>query len=199
MMAPEALEPASVQLVRQRTEPSRASEPAAVDSKGRATLRGHFSRQEQQRRPLQPAATAEHSSATSESEVEDDNNSSQSGDRREHAEEVGSEAGKASDQSPELAVLVPRRQDDEQEPPVRGSESTVTAEIIAARRTAMFVVGTAEPQSSGLPPLASEATKAIVRLAAKDMEDLAPKGYGRGAIAVVWQLGSDSRARLAHR
>ena len=196
MMAPEALEPASVQLVRQRTEPSRASEPAAVDSEGRATLRGHFSRQEQQRRPLQPAATAEHSSATSESEVEDDNNSSQSGDRREHAEEVGSEAGKASDQSPE-AVL--DAQDDEQEPPVRGSESTVTAEIIAARRTAMFVVGTAEPQSSGLPPLASEATKAIVRLAAKDMEDLAPKGYGRGAIAVVWQLGSDSRARLAHR
>ena len=36
----------------------------------------------------------------------------------------------------------------------------------------MFVVGTAEPQSSGLPHLASEATRAIVRLAAKDMEDL---------------------------
>ena len=63
-------------------------------------------------------------------------------------------------------------QDDEQEPPVRGSESTVTAEIIASRRSAMYVVGAAEQQPSGLPPLVREATKAIVKLAAKDMNDL---------------------------
>ena len=80
------LEPASAELVRERTEPPCAFEHWAVEIEGRAALQGPSRCREQQRPAVAGGVPAEQVSTTSESEVEDEDKSSQSGDRRVHGE-----------------------------------------------------------------------------------------------------------------
>ena len=58
----------------------------------------------------------------------------------------------------------------ENPPPVAApAPVTVTAEMMAARYSAMFVIGAAEVQTSGQPPVGRKATKSLVKLATDHM------------------------------
>ena len=75
-------------------------------------------------------------------------------------DESDSEESKGSPES-----LVPGGQMPAQNDYLAVPGNAVTPEAVAGRDAAMFVVGAAEPVPSGMPPLASEPNKALVKVA----------------------------------
>jgi len=115
------------------------------------------------------ACAAGESDSSAQSDGESDKSSSQFGEGREHAGQQES-AGSCSSDAPPAAVL------DDPAPEHDGAPdepvSIISPDAMAVRASKMFVVGSAGHVASGHPPLASEATKGIVELAAAHMDDL---------------------------
>ena len=167
MMAPEASEAAAPAPALQRTAPPGVSGSGTAAPEGRATLRWPFRTREQQELAQQRAAKAAKSESEPESEMESDNESSQSADGRERNEQVESDSGESSQQSSD-AVLP--GQEPQQNQAGTEADAVITAETIPPRASKMFAVGASGVAASGLPRLAPEPTKGIVKYAAAHME-----------------------------
>ena len=169
MMAPEAEQPAPPGPALERTIPSGAPGLADAEADGGARLRRPCRRLTPHQRAQQQAAVAARPELGSESYEASEGDAVHSGDERDAVEQVESESEESIGSSPD-AVL-----DGNQ--PGSGEASgeaaaTVSPEAIAARASKMFVIGAAEATASGLPPLASQATKALVKAAHEYMNDL---------------------------
>ena len=167
MMAPEASEAAAPAPALQRTAPPGVSGSGIAAPEGRATLRWPFRTREQQERAQQRAAKAAKSESEPESEMESDNESLQSADGRERNEQVESDSGESSQQSSD--AVLPGQEPQQNQPGIE-ADAVITAETIPLRASKMFVVGASGIAASGLPRLAPEPTKGIVKYAAAHME-----------------------------
>jgi hypothetical protein len=151
------------------SDPAGASLSGYGSSDARAPLRWPFTSRAQQERVLRQRAEREESPSELESDEESQDEPGHSDAERGQVEEgiPGTEASSHSSSS----VVLDSQQAQEDQPPV-AAESTITAEIIAARASAMFVVGAAAVQPSGLLPVGSKATKALVKLANEHMRGI---------------------------
>lgn len=147
------------------------SRAAAVVSEDGAALCEPPSSLRQLQQRQQPAAAASSGSPAFESNVESDGERLQSDEAREHVEEVDGGSERTSDSAhgvaPDEASAAQNVSDEASE---EGCSPT-SAEAVAARFSAMFVSGAAEPVCSGLPRLGREVTGELVRLAAAHVLD----------------------------
>ena len=76
-----------------------------------------------------------------------------------------------------------------------GPAEPLTSASVAARASAMFVVGSAEARASGLPIIGKESTKELVQLAWKAANELCDKHGKTGIVAEEPYLRDDDYVR----
>ena len=116
----------------------------------------------------------------------------QSDEERDCIEKMAPDGAAAKDTQPAAAL--------EQEAPAQpmapaGPAEPLTSISVAARASAMFVVGSAEARASGLPINGKEPTKELVQLALVAANELCDTHGKTGIIAEQPYLGGDNRVR----
>ena len=138
--------------------------PGASD--GRAPLRWPFTSRAQQERAQRRAAACEESGSELGSDEESQDEPGHAVSTRGRDESGISDS---EESSKEVSSAVVNSQEARENPPPVVAPVTVTAEMMAARYSAMFVIGAAEVQVSGQPPVGRKATKSLVKLATDHM------------------------------
>jgi hypothetical protein len=168
-------------------------------SDGRATLGWPFTSRARQERAQQRAAAREESGSElgSDEECQDEPGHAVSTRGRDESGISDSE-----ESSQEVSSDVVSSQEARENPPPVAAPVTVTAEMMAARYSAMFVIGAAEVQTSGQPPVGRKATKSLVKLATDHMNKVSDAdikalsnlfGNSDRRVGLGWLLGDAVR------
>lgn len=168
-MAPEAPETAPPAAAFERTEATGDIGYGTAEFGGRASLPQLARGPKPYQKAQQPAAATLQAESSSESDEAPDSETLHRDNGREHGATVDSDSGESLRES-SAAVLDGNHAEHEEVSAT--ADVTVTSKAIAERASIMYVAGAVEPVASGLLPLASGTTKALVKLGAEWKEGL---------------------------